>query len=538
MKTVILGLPGTGKTTYLLKKMEDIPPSEVIFISYTRSAIREARDRVTLKWGMQYVAQLNYIRTIHSLCSFLLGLEKTQFLPQSWIIQFMNEKGIKYVRGNEINVNDEAFGSLPDFTMPDGNKILGIIDKIRHMELLNIPENREDRFLIVNKYSDGIVFENRQLQDIEYLCDVIREYEVMKQGTLDYTDILMSFLSAPINPGKKYLIVDEFQDLTPLTYAVIKKMESFTTDQFYAGDPNQAIFTFMGASPKFFDDERSTCNNFVFLDRSYRLSKSIWDFASSIIQKSVVNYNYSELKTRDGGEIGFVNKEDVISHMIKVDRPTFLLCRTNKDRRVWENTFVQTGIVFGVIGRGERVWTDKLIHINNLISTLPTGQIDRLSAFAFLDDLPAKPYLKRGISTRAKKNQLFTGNGEKIDISDFFAVFEDQWVNKIPEMVEALRIDSTQKEALKTKLSRNPAIITKPLILTLSTIHASKGMERDIVVYDATLNQRITIGIIEREEVMQDEARLAYTAVTRAKDQVMVFGQNKFTKNYLDVSKL
>ena len=52
---IILGPPGTGKTEYLLRRVEeelanDVQPQEIGYFSYTKKAAREARDRALVKF--------------------------------------------------------------------------------------------------------------------------------------------------------------------------------------------------------------------------------------------------------------------------------------------------------------------------------------------------------------------------------------------------------------------------------------------------------------------------------------------------------
>ena len=69
---IILGPPGTGKTEYLLRRVEeeladDIQPQEIGYFSYTKKAAREARDRALVKFPHLNKKHFKYFRTLHSL---------------------------------------------------------------------------------------------------------------------------------------------------------------------------------------------------------------------------------------------------------------------------------------------------------------------------------------------------------------------------------------------------------------------------------------------------------------------------------------
>ena len=77
MWNVVLGPPGTGKTTYLLNKVEEfldagIQPEKLGYVAFTKRAANEALTRAVDKFGYE-PKELTYFRTLHSLCYHWLG---------------------------------------------------------------------------------------------------------------------------------------------------------------------------------------------------------------------------------------------------------------------------------------------------------------------------------------------------------------------------------------------------------------------------------------------------------------------------------
>ena len=70
MKTIVLGPPGTGKTTTLLNEVEkylkETDPNRIGYFSFTQKAAYEARDRAMAKFNYSE-DDLPYFRTLHSL---------------------------------------------------------------------------------------------------------------------------------------------------------------------------------------------------------------------------------------------------------------------------------------------------------------------------------------------------------------------------------------------------------------------------------------------------------------------------------------
>jgi len=84
---IIFGPPGTGKTTTGMKFIEDklsnnIPPTEIGYLAFTRKAAFEARTRAEDKFGFTK-DDMPYFRTIHSLCFMQLGIKPSMMMQKS-----------------------------------------------------------------------------------------------------------------------------------------------------------------------------------------------------------------------------------------------------------------------------------------------------------------------------------------------------------------------------------------------------------------------------------------------------------------------
>ena len=83
MKTIVLGPPGTGKTTTLLNKVDsylkETDPDRIGYFAFTQKAAYHARDEAIKKFNLTE-DDLPYFRTLHSLAFRKLGLKKDQVM--------------------------------------------------------------------------------------------------------------------------------------------------------------------------------------------------------------------------------------------------------------------------------------------------------------------------------------------------------------------------------------------------------------------------------------------------------------------------
>jgi superfamily I DNA/RNA helicase len=84
---IILGPPGTGKTTTLLRIVEDslkrgVPPERIAYLAFTRKAAYEAQERAMAQFGFEE-GRFPYFRTLHSLAFKQLGLQRDEVMTNT-----------------------------------------------------------------------------------------------------------------------------------------------------------------------------------------------------------------------------------------------------------------------------------------------------------------------------------------------------------------------------------------------------------------------------------------------------------------------
>ncbi len=142
---------------------------------------------------------------------------------------------------------------------------------------------------------------DRSLETINHsvASEVIFEYERVKSKTqqIDWEDVLLLNLgmvkSEPqiaehIQSQYRFFTIDEFQDVSPLQFALVQQWMGDRSDLCVVGDPRQTIYSFAGASQKYLNGFESMFENAVSIELSnnYRSGREIVNLANSIMSDS------------------------------------------------------------------------------------------------------------------------------------------------------------------------------------------------------------------------------------------------------------
>lgn len=480
---IIYGPPGTGKTTYLLDHLEKhlalgVHPNKVGFISFTRKAAYEARDRAILRFGFTE-EDTPHFRTIHSLAFKQLGLSHHQVMQKANYLELADKLGIEIQA--HLDLSEGAFvGSLL------GDRLL-FVDSLARLKCLTIREQWE-------QMNDDRV----DWHELNQLSRALAEYK-KSNLLLDYTDMLDRCYTESVLPNLDVLFLDEAQDLSPLQWRVVERLIEKSGIVYIAGDDDQAIFTWAGADVDHFINLEG---DKLILDQSYRIPECVHELAGGIVS-SIERRAKKVFKPRDG--IGSVQYHPNVDDIDYSNGEWLCLARSRNQLYQYERLCKLNGYHYEILGSSP-AWSDAYRAIRAW-KVLQTGKEILVST--------AKNLVKFATATEGRllKNiddQELVDMAWLVDTCGLTRA-EKPW----EEALTGIHSDDIEYflQALATEnLDEKPRI-------KLSTIHGTKGGEAQNVAIMTDVYSRVFDGF---QEDPDNEHRVFYVGVTRTKENLHV----------------
>ena len=280
---LIVAGAGSGKTRVLTSRVayilarEDIDPSRILALTFTRKAAGEMKERIALMVGERRARRV-VMGTFHSIfVRFLREYADTLGYPSAFTI---------YDQSDSISAVKACI------------KELGLDDKVyKPKEVLARISMAKNALFTTSAYRNNPDF---QLADMAArrprLGDVYELYQnkLKQSGVMDFDDILMQTnilfrdnkdALAAIAGRFSYIMVDEYQDTNYAQYLILKKLASPHHNICVVGDDSQSIYAFRGAKIENilnFQKDYPECT-VVRLERNYRSTSNIVQAANSVI---------------------------------------------------------------------------------------------------------------------------------------------------------------------------------------------------------------------------------------------------------------
>jgi len=470
---IILGPPGTGKTTTLLRIVEDalnrgVPPERIAYLAFTRKAANEAQERAMVQFGFDS-SRFPYFRTLHSLAFKELGLQRNEVMTNSHYRKLGKALGVEFKGIYDEDLGVHTGDGLGDkCSRMDSLARVGLRTVEQQYDLVNIPDLT---LHAARQYSSALMLYKRD------------------NGLLDFTDMLADYSGAlPVD----ICIFDEAQDLSSLQFKMAIELSQDAKEVYIAGDDDQAIFGWAGADVTKFLNLKG---DRMVLPQSYRIPSSVHKIAGEVVSRIKHRYMKPWRPRTDKGMVDYVADEQEIdfSHggsWMLLSRSKYLLNRFKKAVR-------QQGYAYSMYGS----------------SSLDTEETKAIMAWE---------KLRKGnpISKHEAKNMIGYLNANiKLPVKDQYYVTDLGLPDEARsfDWMQMLRgIPADEREYLRACMRNGEKFSDKPRI-NISTIHQSKGGEADNVVLLTDM------GRLSWENSHSDEEnRVWYVALTRARKNLFL----------------
>ena len=360
------------------------------------------------------------------------------------------------------------------------------------------------------------------------VVELQRVYEDLKikSQKLDWEDVLLLTLGmlqaeprvlAHVQQQYRFFTVDEYQDISPLQQALLETWLGNRSDLCVVGDPNQTIYSFSGASSSHLlhFSETYPDASVISLTRNYRSTGSIISMANRVIRgetsldelesQGVQGNTPVIFEAKDSAAEAAQIAKEIQAQIGRGVKPNEIavLYRVNSQSELFEKALADVGIEYQVRG-GERFFNRpeilQFVRLLRAETIVPTDKplynlvTDCARELGWKSKEPAEGGAVREQwealnSLIAIVDELPEGSG----IVDF-----------VKELDERIR---SQHEPIRAAV-------------TLSTIHAAKGLEWDSVFLAGLNEGLLPIGYAKTESAIYEERRLFYVGITRARKEL------------------
>ena len=251
-QNIILGPPGTGKTTELLRILDKFlikyKPDEIAYVSFTREGAYQGRDRAIQQFN--YTAkEFPYFKTLHSIAFAEGGFSRNQVIQKRHYKQF----------GDAIGMNFSGYYTQEMFNNDD-----------RYLFYLDVHKNNHR---VAAQYLNDL-----NITILRYIHDQFKRFKT-QMNLVNFTDMIELYINKNKPLPVKVAIIDEAQDLTSLQWKMILVAFRNCDEIYIAGDDDQAIYEWSGADVNYFLNLKGKLK---ILNKSYRLPNKILKFSQKI----------------------------------------------------------------------------------------------------------------------------------------------------------------------------------------------------------------------------------------------------------------
>ncbi|WP_326635373.1 ATP-dependent DNA helicase UvrD2 [Nonomuraea fuscirosea] len=328
-------------------------------------------------------------------------------------------------------------------------------------------------------------------------------------------------VAAQIRQQYRYFVVDEYQDVNPLQKLLLDTWLGGRDDVCVVGDPNQTIYSFTGASPRYltgFGVEHPDAA-VIKLVRDYRSTPQVVDLANLVIAKGRSPHRLELVAQRpDGPRPAFSDYDDEPAEAVGVarairklldqgvlSREIAVLFRVNSQSEAYEEALSKAGIPYVLRGAErffERPEVRQAVVLLRGAARSASGEPLASEVHHILAGVGLTPSPPGGGKAREKWESL----------------------KALADLAEDLAAEGGDLPAFVAELERRASEQHAPPVegVTLASLHAAKGLEWDAVFLVGVTDGMLPIIYAETPEQIEEERRLLYVGVTRAREHLSI----------------
>jgi len=568
---LIVAGAGTGKTSTLAHRvahliLQGCPPERLLLLTFTRRAalemtrrasriVAEVKKEVRLPWSGTFHSVAN--RLIRKHCKRLGLTESFSVLDRGDAADLMDV--VRHERG--LSKGEKRF--------PRKDTCLAI-----YSHRVNTQRPLAETLALMYPWCS---------EWQEELTGLFREYvdRKIKNQSLDYDDLLLYWhammqdeaLAAEIGARFDHVLVDEYQDTNVLQAEILQRLKPSGHGLTVVGDDAQAIYSFRAATVeniRGFEKQFGAAT--VALEENYRSTQQVLDSANALIGKQLYSKKKAGAKPRyvtvadDEGQAAYVVTRVLEARERGVLlRNQAVLFRASHHSDLLELELVRRNIPYVKYGGLKFL---EAAHVKDLLAVLrwADNPKNRIAAFRALQLLPGVgPAGAARVFTRFEAEgfsfkKIQTGSAELNELLTYLA--ESPWEGQVQRVrewyaphlerlydsalvragdllqLERIAQNYQERQAFLTEMALDPPQATGDLsgepyldedYLVLSTVHSAKGQEWEAVhilnVADGNFPSEFSTG---RADLVEEERRLLYVAMTRAKSELHLIAPLKY----------
>lgn len=577
---LVLAGPGSGKTLVITQRIKylieeyQVRPEHILVITFTKAAALEMQKRF-LSMTSDKAYPVNF-GTFHAI--FFQILKQTYSFNASSIIKEAQKRSLL----------EEVIETIPE-SLKQNNTIC--------MESDESGENIHRLLSEISKVKNcGVSLEGYK-SDVcseEIFAYIYQQYakKMTMQGKVDFDDmVLLCYKLLKSRPDIlklwqekfQYILIDEFQDIASMQYAIIQMLAKPNNNLFIVGDDDQAIYGFRGSNPEImlhFQEDYPDAKR-VLLNVNYRSKSDIVECANQLIGHNKNRFSKQvEAKNiaKDGVRLCYFESRQeqsknialLIKQYMKQPGAHYndiaLIYRTNTHAIITAEKLMQENIPFEMKEKAKSVYDS--VVAKDIIAYLRYALYQKdLKAFYRIMNRPVR-YIRRdtvpmhvftmkelmvnnkdkeyvihniiqfykqleflkGMSPFAAVNFIRKGIGYEEYLKEKTKETGDsykKWIEELDNLQESAKGFGTLKEWLchiehyNEKLE--DARLPKEDAIHIVTMHASKGLEWPIVILPDVNEGHVPHKKAITDAEIEEERRMFFVAMTRAKEKLFLF---------------